>query len=152
MFMPKAHRLAIYEFLFKEGVMVVARDSRKPIHSEELQIPSLHIIHTMKSLKSKNFVREQYCWGFYYWFLTNEGIINLRQIINLATRSSACSVPRPLRSQGEPHSNNQRSANKDDRQSWRRHPPQAAKEKADDVGAGTGELKFRGGFSRGYRK
>lgn len=139
--------------------MVVARNSRELIHSEELKIPSLHIVQTMKSLKSKNFVREQFCWGFYYWFLTNEGIINLRQVLQLPPEmlpmthhQPARTVQRPPRSQGEPRTNNDRSTNKDDCQSWRRHPQQAIEKKTDSVGAGTGELEFRGGFNRGYRK
>lgn len=67
MFMPKAHRVAIYEYLFKEGVLVAQKDFYASKHPELETIPNLHVIKTMQSLKSRNLVKEQFAWRHYYW-------------------------------------------------------------------------------------
>lgn len=69
--MPKAHRVAIYEHLFKEGVLVAEKDFHAAKHPELESIPNLHVIKTMQSLKSKSFVKEQFAWRHYYWYLIN---------------------------------------------------------------------------------
>lgn len=65
--MPKSHRIAIYEFLFKEGVMVAKKDFNLPKHPELENIPNLHVIKTMQSLESRGFVKEQFAWRHFYW-------------------------------------------------------------------------------------
>lgn len=67
MFMPKQHRIAIYESLFKEGVMVAKKDFNAPKHPELESIPNLHVIKTMQSLESRGFVKEQFAWRHFYW-------------------------------------------------------------------------------------
>lgn len=67
MFMPKQHRVSIYEYLFKEGVMVAKKDFNAPKHPELDTIPNLHVIKTMQSLQSKGLVTEQFAWRHYYW-------------------------------------------------------------------------------------
>lgn len=37
----------------------------------------------MQSFKSKEYVKEQFAWRHYYWYLTNEGIEFLRVYLNL---------------------------------------------------------------------
>merc|ERR1719213_1078582 len=37
----------------------------------------------MKSLTSKDFVKEIFNWQWYYYFLTNEGIEHLREVLHL---------------------------------------------------------------------
>jgi small subunit ribosomal protein S10e len=37
----------------------------------------------MQSFRSKGFVREQFNWQYFYWFLTNEGIEYLRTYLHL---------------------------------------------------------------------
>ena len=44
MLMPKKNRIAIYENLFKEGVMVAKKDFNLPKHPELDTIPNLHVI------------------------------------------------------------------------------------------------------------
>lgn len=46
--MPKKTRLAIYEFLFKEGVMVAKKDFHAPKHPELETISNLHVIKAMQ--------------------------------------------------------------------------------------------------------
>ena len=41
--MPKKNRVAIYENLFKEGVMVAEKDFHAPKHPELEQIPNLQV-------------------------------------------------------------------------------------------------------------
>lgn len=67
MFMPKAHRVAVYEHLFKEGVLVAQKDFHAAKHPELENVPNLHVIKTMQSLKSRNLVKEQFAWRHYYW-------------------------------------------------------------------------------------
>lgn len=113
MLMPKKNRVAIYEYLFKEGVMVAKKDFHEPKHPDlaDLNIPTLHVIKALQvgvvpmlaslriwlalfatvwrlisllqSLKSRGFVNEQFAWRHYYWYLTNEGIRYLRDYLHL---------------------------------------------------------------------
>lgn len=97
--MPKAHRVAIYEYLFKEGVLVAEKDFYAPKHGELENIPNLHVIKTMQSLKSRNFVKEQFAWRHYYWYLTNEGIEYLRSYLHLPPEIVPSTLKRAQRSE-----------------------------------------------------
>ena len=70
--MPKAHRVAVYELLFKEGVLVAQKDFHDPKHPELENVPNLHVIKTMQSLKSRNLVKEQFAWRHYYWWVVQK--------------------------------------------------------------------------------
>lgn len=48
MLMPKKNRVAIYEYLFKEGVMVAKKDFHAPKHPELETIPNLQVIKAMQ--------------------------------------------------------------------------------------------------------
>jgi len=52
MLMPKKNRRAIYEYLFKEGVMVAEKDFHKPVHPDIEGIPNLQVIKAMQVLKT----------------------------------------------------------------------------------------------------
>merc|ERR1712113_1302593 len=73
MLMPKKNLVAIYEHLFKEGCMVAKKDTHAPKHPE-LDVPNLHVMKALTSLKSRGYVKEQFAWRHFYWYLTNEGI------------------------------------------------------------------------------
>ncbi|CAO2639977.1 40S ribosomal protein S10 [Lemmus lemmus] len=73
MLMLKKNRIAIYELLFKEGVMVAKKDVHMPKH------PDL----AMQFLKSRGYMKEQFAWRHFYWYLTNEGIQSLRDYLHL---------------------------------------------------------------------
>uniref|UniRef100_G3SAW1 Small ribosomal subunit protein eS10 n=1 Tax=Gorilla gorilla gorilla TaxID=9595 RepID=G3SAW1_GORGO len=62
MLMPKKNQIAIYELLFKEGVMVTKKDVHMPKHPElaDKNVPNLHVMKAMQSLKSKGYVKEQF--------------------------------------------------------------------------------------------
>ena len=46
MLMPKKNRVAIYEYLFKEGVLVAKKDFTAPKHPE-IDVPNLHVIKAL---------------------------------------------------------------------------------------------------------
>merc|ERR1712060_91484 len=79
----KKTRRAILEHLFKEGVIVVLNDPRADKHNELEDIPNLHVMMVMKSICSRNYVTEKFNWMWHYYFLTNEGIEYLRDVLHL---------------------------------------------------------------------
>ncbi|XP_011062973.1 PREDICTED: 40S ribosomal protein S10-like [Acromyrmex echinatior] len=155
MLMPKKNRVAIYEYLFKEGVMVAKKDYHASKHPELENIPNLQVIKAMQSLKSRGYVKEQFAWRHFYWYLTNDGIEYLRGYLHLPPEivpstlkkqpRSETTRPRPAATRSEG------SRPTEDRTGYRRGPggPPSAGDKKADVGAGTGDLEFRGGFGRG---
>lgn len=121
MFMPKKNRLAIYSFLFKgarpprdalppharpdsavyshafaaEGVLTCQKDVRLPRH-HILDVPNLHVLDALKSLKSRKFVREIFSWQWHYFFLTDEGIEYLRQYLHLEPNVVPATLKKPV--------------------------------------------------------
>ena len=81
MIIPKKNRVAVYSYLFKEGVCV----AHKNFYGKhgEVDVPNLEMLNLMKSLKSRGYVRETFSWQWFYWYLTNEGIEYLREYLNL---------------------------------------------------------------------
>merc|ERR1712168_930594 len=69
MIIPKKNRVAIYESLFKDGVMVALKDFNQPKHNELDKVRNLEVIKAMQSLKSRGYVRENFAWRHYYWYL-----------------------------------------------------------------------------------
>ncbi|XP_075214293.1 small ribosomal subunit protein eS10-like [Lycorma delicatula] len=153
MLMPKKNRVAIYEYLFKEGVMVAKKDFHLPKHPELETIPNLQVIKAMQSLKSQGYVREQFAWRHFYWYLTNDGIRYLRDYLHLPSEIVPATLKRQPRSETTrprptaPRSEGSRPA--EDRAAYRRAPGTTGPDKKADVGAGIGEMEFRAGYSRG---
>ncbi|KAK9709106.1 Plectin/S10 domain [Popillia japonica] len=155
MLMPKRNRVAIYEYLFKEGVMVAKKDYHAPKHPELEQIPNLQVIKALQSLKSRGYVKEQFAWRHFYWYLTNEGIEYLRTYLHLPAEIVPASLKRQMRLEtarprGAAAVRSETSKPSEDRAGYRRTPGGAGgPDKKADVGAGTGDVEFRGGFGRG---
>uniref|UniRef100_A0A7S3NL59 Plectin/eS10 N-terminal domain-containing protein n=1 Tax=Aureoumbra lagunensis TaxID=44058 RepID=A0A7S3NL59_9STRA len=82
MFIPKKNRIEVYSYLFKEGVLVAKKDNYKPKH-DEIDVPNLEVLNLMKSLKSREYVRETFNWQYSYYYLTQEGIEYLREYLHL---------------------------------------------------------------------
>lgn len=63
MLMPKKNRIAIYELLFKEGVMVAKKDVHLAKHPElaDKNVPNLHV---MKAMQVRNWVMEDVKWYY----------------------------------------------------------------------------------------
>merc|ERR1712168_1143420 len=98
MIIPKKNRVAIYESLFKDGVMVAIKDFNLAKHSELEKVRNLEVIKAMQSLKSRGYVRENFAWRHYYWYSTNEGIQYLRDFLHLPPEI----VPATLRKATKP--------------------------------------------------
>ncbi|BFZ15755.1 hypothetical protein BsWGS_18794 [Bradybaena similaris] len=152
MLIPKKNRIAIYEYLFKEGVLVAKKDPFAAKHPE-IEVPNLHVVKALTSLKSKGLVREQFAWKHYYWYLTNEGIQYLREFLHLPAeivpatlkRQIRPEAPRPTRPKT---SEGPRGAGGADRQEYRKAAGPGTDKKS-EVGAGSQQFEFRGGYGRG---
>mmetsp|Transcript_133476 Transcript_133476/g.259886 ORF Transcript_133476/g.259886 Transcript_133476/m.259886 type:complete len:141 (-) Transcript_133476:26-448(-) len=79
----KQNRRMILEHIFKEGVIVVKNDGRASRHNELEEVPNLHVMMVCKSLASRAYLSEKFNWQWHYYFLTNEGIEYLREVLHL---------------------------------------------------------------------
>ncbi|XP_074048712.1 small ribosomal subunit protein eS10-like [Macrotis lagotis] len=66
--------------------MVAKKDVHMPKHPElaEKNVPNLHVIEVIQSLKSPVYVKEQFARRHFYWYLTNEGIQYLWDYLQLS--------------------------------------------------------------------
>lgn len=69
MIIPKKERLAVYSELFKEGVMVAKKNTRGINHHILTDIQNLYVLEMMKSLKSRGYIKENFSWRWYYWYV-----------------------------------------------------------------------------------
>lgn len=107
MIIPKKARLLVYSYLFKgwfffppsflqkqpntflfvfffflEGVIVVKKDPHAPKH-HDIDVPNLYVMKLTQSFASRGYVQERFNWGWFYYYLTNEGIVYLREYLHL---------------------------------------------------------------------
>lgn len=98
MLMPLRDLRAIYEVLFRDGVMVAKKDKRPQTKHPEIEsVSNLQVIRAMGSLKSKGCVKETFAWRHFYWYLTNEGIVYLRDYLHLPPEIVPASLQRVRR-------------------------------------------------------
>ena len=83
MIVTKEKRNLVYAYLFREGVLVAKKDFFAPKHHLISEVTNRELICLMKSLHSRSYVKETFNWGWYYWYLTPEGITYLRTYLNL---------------------------------------------------------------------
>ncbi|XP_035578603.1 40S ribosomal protein S10-like [Zalophus californianus] len=158
MLMPKKNQTAIYELLFK-GVMVAKKDVHMPKHPElaDKNVPNLHVMKAMQSLKSQGYINQQFTWRHFYWYLTNEGIQYLRDYLHLPPDTVPATLrhsrpetgqPRPKSLEGERPARLTRG--EADRDTYRGSAVLPGANKKAEAGAGSAtEFQFRGGFGRG---
>ena len=149
--MPKQCTVEIYEHLFKEGVMVAEKNPALPKHPELQQIPNLYVLQTLRSLKSRGYVTENFAWRHNYWMLTNEGIQFLRDYLHLPAEIVPATLKKPQPKQtdirgagGRPQSSRPEGPRGDRDGGYRRAP-----DKVGEAGPGSAPVQFRGGFGRG---
>uniref|UniRef100_A0A8C7XFW3 Plectin b n=2 Tax=Oryzias sinensis TaxID=183150 RepID=A0A8C7XFW3_9TELE len=95
MLMPLRDLRAIYEILFRDGVMVAKKDKRPQImHPDVQDVRNLQVIRVMASLKSRGYVKETFAWRHFYWYLTNDGIVYLRDFLHLPAEIVPASLQR----------------------------------------------------------
>jgi small subunit ribosomal protein S10e len=97
MLIPKENRKKIYEYLFKEGVLVAKKDYNAPKHPD-IDVPNLHVIKALQTLNSKGLVKTQFSWQHYYYFLNDQGIQYLREYLHLPSEI----VPATFKKTGKP--------------------------------------------------
>lgn len=98
MLMPLDQLRAIYEVLFREGVMVAKKDRRPRIlHPHVPGVTNLQVMRAMASLRARGLVRETFAWRHFYWYLTNEGVAHLRQYLHLPPEIVPASLQRVRR-------------------------------------------------------
>lgn len=114
------------------------------------------LFNCLQSLKSRGYVKEQFAWRHYYWYLTNEGIQYLRDYLHLppeivpSTLKRQTRDARPRPSASAPRSGgfgDKAQDGGDNRAGYRRAP--GGGDKAAGAGAGSAPMEFRGGFGRG---
>lgn len=65
-----------------EGVLVAKKDYYAAKHAE-IDVPNLQVIKALQSLESRGYVKTQFSWQYYYYFLTEAGIQYLRDYLHL---------------------------------------------------------------------
>ena len=105
----------------------------------------------------RGYVKEQFAWRHFYWYLTNEGIQYLRDYLHLPPEIVPATLrrsrpetgrPRPKGPEGERPARFTRG--EADRDTYRRSAVPPGADKKAEAGAGSAtEFQFRGGFGRG---
>jgi small subunit ribosomal protein S10e len=101
MLIPKQNRKAVYQYLFNEGVIVIKKDVNATKHAE-LDVPNLQVMKALQTLKSKNCVAEQFNWQYFYYFLNDEGILYLRNYLNIPESVVPATVAKASNPLGRP--------------------------------------------------
>ena len=145
MLIPTKNRKAIYEYLFNEGVAVAKKDFNLKTHPNIEGVTNLEVIKTLKSLASRELVKEQFAWRHYYWYLTDDGITYLREQLNLPPEivpATIKSKPREVRPGLERIPRGPAAGKEGDRDAYR------AADKSAEAGPGAAGV-YRAGFGRG---
>ena len=129
--------------------MVAKKDTHAPKHPE-LDVPNLHVIKALTSLKSRGYVKEQFAWSHFYWYLTNEGIQYLRDYLHLPPEIVPATLKRQARTDArsrpsQPPSSGGFGGDKmdSDRSAYRRAPGAAnGADKAGAAGPGSAPMEF----------
>ena len=61
-FVLKKNRILVYQYLFQEGVLVAKKDFYQAAHEEIPDVPNLEVLCLMKSMRSRELVRETFNW------------------------------------------------------------------------------------------
>ena len=83
----RENRRTAFEYILREGVIVVKKDAYLPQHQQVTSVSNLHMMMIVKSLKSRGYLNEVYTWGWSYYFLTNAGVKFLIQELGLPADS-----------------------------------------------------------------
>ena len=83
MLVPTKDRVKVFQYLFREGVVVAKDDTQLVSHPELTGVRNLYVIKLMEGFVVSGYVRKTYAWKHYYYYITNEGIEYLRDFLNL---------------------------------------------------------------------
>jgi small subunit ribosomal protein S10e len=101
MLIPKKNRLAVYSYLFKEGVVVCKKALVMTKHLQ-IEVPNIHVVKLMQSLKSRGHVKEQFNWQYLYYTLTDEGIEYLRNYLHVSEDTVPATLKKATKPQPPP--------------------------------------------------
>jgi len=101
MLVPKKNRLAVYSYLFKEGVIVTKKDHTMTKHPQ-VEVPNLHVCKLLISLKSREVVKEKFNWQYLYYTLTDKGIEYLRDYLHVSEDTVPATLKKPSKPQPPP--------------------------------------------------
>ncbi|CAB4066095.1 SUV420H [Lepeophtheirus salmonis] len=112
----------------------------------------------LNSLKSRGYVKEQFAWRHYYWYLTNDGIQYLRDFLHLPPEIVPSTLKRHVKAEGRPRAAaSSRSYDKPsgagDRDAYRRNTGSGVPsgDKTGAAGPGSAPMEFRGGYGRALK-
>ncbi|KAM3173209.1 hypothetical protein ACTXT7_012959 [Hymenolepis weldensis] len=145
MLIPVTIRNSIYEYLLNEGVMTAIEDPRPKVLHPAVKVRNLYVMNVMKSLVSRGYVRKRFAWRTYYWFLTNEGIDYLREVLHLPTEIVPATLNKPALDAARPGltgSSGPRVPN-DGRSAYRRGTVGASEAGKEAAVVAEGEVHFR---------
>ncbi len=110
----------------------------------------MQVIKALQSLKSRGYVKEQFAWRHYYWYLTNEGIQYLRDYLHLPPEIVPSTLKRQARPDARPSGDRgerrgfgggrDKPQDGADRAAYRRAPGDA--DKAGAAGPGSAPMEF----------
>ncbi|CAO3571233.1 unnamed protein product [Mortierella alpina] len=159
MLIPKQNRKLIYEALFKDAnrsiVLITQphghavfgyKDFNAPKH-DEIDVPNLQVIKALQSLDSKQFVKTQFSWQYYYYTLTDAGIEYLREYLHLPSEIFPATFKKSARPSAPRRAERPEGAyrTRGDRDDYRRRDDGEKKEGA----SGNFAPEFRSGLGRG---
>jgi small subunit ribosomal protein S10e len=70
----KENKRKVFEYLLREGVIVVKKDGYLPIHQQLTDMSNLQVMMVVKSLKSRGYLQDVYNWQWCYYFITSKGV------------------------------------------------------------------------------
>ncbi|XP_043845244.1 40S ribosomal protein S10-like [Dromiciops gliroides] len=84
--------------------MVAKKDVHMPKHPElaDKNVSNLHVMKAMQSLMSRGYVKEQFAWRNFNWYLTNEGIQYLWDYLDLPPEIVPATLQRSCTEMGRP--------------------------------------------------
>ncbi len=77
------NRRKVYDYLFKEGTIVVKKNVHGGDFSSELPVRNLEVMKLLQSLASMQWVTATFNWGYFYYILTDKGITELRKYLGI---------------------------------------------------------------------
>jgi small subunit ribosomal protein S10e len=81
----KEERQAVYQYLLREGTLVVKKDVALEKHQDIQLVANLKVMMICKTLKSKGHLAEKFNWQWYYFNLTEDGIRAMCEYLGLPT-------------------------------------------------------------------
>ena len=67
---------------------MISATTRTRADPRSISLRNSQVIKLMQSFTSKELVKEQFSWRYYYWYLTNGSIEYLREYLNLSADPS----------------------------------------------------------------